>query len=99
VLEPSMTIVPLSGAMLAPLLAAVDCVAPGAFDAPLDGALLAPLLEQALKATAPISASATIGLVMDMVTCSILLKSRASSRGPVRGQSPRSDMPYRRAAP
>jgi tetrahydromethanopterin S-methyltransferase subunit C len=83
-----MTIGPLNGAMLGAVLAAVDGAVLGALDAPLDGAVLAPLLEQALKATAPISASAAIGLVMDMVTCSILLKGRTSSRTVRLGDSP-----------
>jgi hypothetical protein len=67
---------PVKGAPLGVVLAAVV----GALLAAVDGAVLAPLPEQALRATAPISASAAIGLVMEMVTCSILLDGRASGR-------------------
>jgi hypothetical protein len=88
VLEPSITIDPVKAAWLGVVLAAVVGAPLAALVGAVDGALLLPLLEQALKATAPIIASTAIGLILVMVTYSILLNAAVlGPRGPSRGHS------------
>ncbi len=73
VLEPSTTTLPVTGAVLGAVLAALDGAPLAAVLAAVDGAVLAPLLEQALNATAATIARAATGLNLEMVTDSILL--------------------------